>query len=69
MNAKRKRHLQAIAIRGGSVHSITIQAERQRNTFDPEGRFHWLDDGQFNTFIDYVAAVVHNHAVAIGWYD
>jgi hypothetical protein len=70
MNAKRKKHLQAIAIRGGSIHSITTQAKRQRDVFDPEGTFHWLDDRQFVDFCDYVAAVVYCHAIAIGlWYN
>ena len=69
MNAKRKKQLQAIAIRGGSIHSITIQAKRQRDVFDPEGSFHWLDDGQFLALIKYVAAIVDMHAIALGWFD
>lgn len=70
MTKKREKQLQAIASRcGGSNHAITIKAERQRDIFDPNGDYAWLNDRQFISLMNYIAAVVHDTAIAIGFYD
>jgi hypothetical protein len=61
MTKKRGKQLQAIAIRS--------DARQQRETFDPSGQFIALSDRQFLGFMGYIAAVVHNTAIAIGFYD
>jgi hypothetical protein len=69
MTKKREKQLQALAQRGGSIHSINMRANRERNIFDPDGRFATFNDRQFVAIMKYVAAIVHNHAMAIGFYD
>jgi hypothetical protein len=61
MTKKREKQLQAIAVRS--------DARQQREAFDPEGRFATLSDRQFLGFMDYIAAVVYDMAIAIGFYD